>query len=124
MAAFARRAIELALEDRDAAAANDGWTFFDRSLIDAAAALDHVAQEGALRRLGTLHRYHPRVFMTPPWPAIYATDADRQHDLEAAVAEYHRLLTAYEMLGYAIAIVPQASVKARADWMQDRLDCE
>jgi predicted ATPase len=35
--AFARRAVGVALADRAAAAARDGWVFFDRGLIDAAA---------------------------------------------------------------------------------------
>ena len=40
LAAFARRAVELALSDLNAAAALPGWVFFDRGLVDAAAALN------------------------------------------------------------------------------------
>lgn len=32
LAAFARRAMEVALADRDAATRHDGWVFFDRGL--------------------------------------------------------------------------------------------
>jgi predicted ATPase len=35
--AFSRRAIAMALQDRAAAAALNGWVFFDRSLVDAVA---------------------------------------------------------------------------------------
>ena len=37
--AFLRRAVAMALADRAAAIASDGWVFFDRGLIDAAAGL-------------------------------------------------------------------------------------
>ncbi|MCO6418202.1 AAA family ATPase [Siccirubricoccus sp. KC 17139] len=115
LAGFARRAIALALADRAAAATRPGWVFFDRSLIDAAAALEHAAGEPALQRLGQAHRYHPTVFLTPPWPEIYATDPERRHGFDAAVAEYGRLVQAYQGLGYRLVILPKLSVARRAD---------
>lgn len=65
-AAFARRAIDVALADRAAADGHRGWTFFDRGLIDAASALDHLTGGDALRRLGRAHPYHRRVFLAHP----------------------------------------------------------
>src|SRR3954451_9444311 len=50
--AFARRAIEVALADRVAASRLKGWVFFDRGLVDAAAALQHLTGEPALATLG------------------------------------------------------------------------
>lgn len=118
LAAFARRAIEVATEDRDQAAVLPGWVFFDRSLIDAAAALhqaDPAQGEPILSSLNTMHRYHPLVFMTPPWPEIFSSDDERRHGIEAAVAEYQRLLEIYPTLGYEPVLLPQASVSDRAD---------
>src|SRR5262249_4631668 len=46
--AFARRVITMALADRAAAYSLDGWVFFDRGLIDAASALQHLTGEPAL----------------------------------------------------------------------------
>jgi predicted ATPase len=84
-AAFARRAIQLALADRSAAADRPaGWVFFDRGLIDAAAALEHLTGEPALDALGPAHRYHRRVFLAPPWPEIYLTDPERRHGFDDA----------------------------------------
>ena len=51
-AAFARRAIAMSLADRGAAAANEGWSFFDRGLIDAAAALQFLTGEPVVETLG------------------------------------------------------------------------
>jgi predicted ATPase len=118
-AAFARRAIAVALADRAAAEPLDGWVFFDRGLIDAAAALQHVTGEPALERLRLRDqdRYHRRVFLTPPWPEIYATDAERRHDLEAALAEYDRLLRVYPSLGYEVITLPKIGISERADFI-------
>ena len=119
--AFIRRAVAMALADRDAAAAHAGWVFFDRGLIDAAAGLQRLTGEPALDALGTAHRYHHKVFLTPPWPEIYVTDTERRHDLATAEREYADLLVTYPSLGYDIAILPKVSVAERADVIERSL---
>ncbi|TSD90645.1 AAA family ATPase [Mycobacterium sp. KBS0706] len=116
-AAFARRAIAMALADQTAAEALPSWVFFDRGLVDAAAALQHMTGEPALERLARPHPYHRRVFLTPPWPEIYGTDPERRHGLDAAMAEYERLLEAYPALGYEVVVLPKTSVAERADFV-------
>ena len=113
--AFARRAIQMAMADRDAAEGVDGWVFFDRGLIDAAAALQHLSGEPALAPLAQSHRYHRRVFLTPPWPEIHVTDGERRHGLDEAVEEYIRLMEVYPALGYEVTVLPLAGVAERAD---------
>ena len=51
--AFARLAIEVSLADRAAAEASAPWVFFDRGLIDAAAALEHLTGERVIESLGS-----------------------------------------------------------------------
>jgi predicted ATPase len=114
-AAFARRAIEMALADLEAAAGRPGWVFFDRGLVDAASALEHLTGEPALARLDAGRRYHRRVFLTPPWPEIYVTDGERRHRLADALPEYERLLRVYPALGYEVTVLPREPVTARAD---------
>lgn len=116
-AAFARRAIEMALADRAAAQTHSGWVFFDRGLIDAASALETLTGEQVLGKLAALHRYHRRVFMAPPWPEIYETDAERRHGFEASLPEYQRLEQALPVLGYAVISLPKVTVSARADFV-------
>lgn len=128
MPAFLERTLRLARQDyaqapRDA----DGWVFFDRSLIDAAAAwhehadradlsdLPNLTRLPRLARLSREYRYHPQVFLTPPWPEIYVQDAERRHDMQAAQAEYQRLLLAYPALGYTVHVLPKVSIAQRAD---------
>jgi predicted ATPase len=122
MAAFSRRAMAMALADRASACALKGWVFFDRGLVDAAASLQHLTGEHVLASLGQTHRYHRRVFLTPPWPEIYANDPERRHGLDAALAEYSRLLDAYASLGYEIFILPKVGVAERADFVLTTLE--
>lgn len=121
LAAFAKRAIAMALEDRARMLATTGWIFFDRGLIDAAVALQHATGEPAVDTLGLAHRYHRRVFLTPPWPGIYCRDGARRHDLGAAIAEYDRLVGSYRRLGYETMILPKTSVEERAELIMGRL---
>lgn len=116
-AAFARRAIAMALADRASAAGSSGWVFFDRGLIDAASGLEHLTGEPVLAALARSHRYHRRVFLAPPWPEIYVTDAERRHGLDAALAEYSRLLQVYPSLGYDVSVLPKVGVAERADFV-------
>jgi predicted ATPase len=122
MAAFARRAIATALTDRSSAPASGGWIFCDRSLIDAAVALQYLTREPVLEEFGQTHRYHRRVFLTPPWPELYFTDRERRHNPAAAVNEYFRLLKAYPSLGYEVSVLPRVGVVERADFVLRMLE--
>ena len=115
--AFAQRAIALALTDRTAASRVAGWVFFDRGMIDAAAALQQLTGEPTLATFGQAHRYHPRVFLAPPWPEIYVTDPERRHGFGAAIAEYQRLFDVYPSLGYEVTVLPKIGVPERADFV-------
>jgi len=119
--AFLRRAVEMSLADRAAAEALDGWVFFDRGLIDAASGITMLTGEPALPTLCGAHRYNRRVFMTPPWPEIYVTDAERRHSLAEAEPEYHRVLADCSALGYEPVILPKVSVAERCDLILETL---
>ena len=120
-AAFARRAVAVALDDLAAAAALPGLVFFDRGLVDAAAALEHLTGEPATDRLARRHPTNHRVFMAPPWPAIFASDTERRHGFDEAVAEYARLRKAYRRLGYDLVDLPKISVRERASFILEAL---
>jgi len=120
-AAFARRAIAMSLADRAAAEAVPGPIFFDRGLVDAAAALEHLTGEPAVEAYGREHRYNRHVFLAPPWPELYAGDDDRRHGLAEAIAEYDRLMVAFGRLDYDICILPKTSVVERADFILSKL---
>jgi predicted ATPase len=119
--AFVQHMIALALADLRAANSHGGWVFFDRGLIDALAALKHLTGEPTLNTVLEEHRFRRRVFLAPPWPEIYQTDAERRHGFDIAVAEYQRLLEVYPSLGYEVTILPKVGVSERADFVLDRL---
>jgi predicted ATPase len=116
-AAFARRAIQIALSDRERAWNQRGWIFFGRGLIDAVSALEELTGEGMLPVFGTQHRYHRKVFLAPPWPEIYQGDTERRHGFEAGVAEFERLQRVYPALGYEVIMLPKVTVDQRADFV-------
>jgi predicted ATPase len=116
-AAFALRAMSLALADRAALEGSTDWVFFDRGLIDAAAGFERETGQRVLVNLQSANRYHRRVFLTPPWPQIYVTDEERRHELDAALGEYQQLLEVYPSLGYDVVVLPRVSVSRRADFI-------
>ena len=120
LAAFARRAIDVAIADFERMRDHDGPVFFDRGLVDAAAALAHAGGDLAPDLLAR-YRYNARVFMTPPWPEIFETDDERRHDLEQGKAEYQRLLHFYPEHGYRPVILPKSAVEARVDFILGHL---
>lgn len=143
--AFALKAIETARADIANAADDENWTFFDRGLVDAASALEHATGQPITEILALHHRaadrpiadqpiadqpaddppalarFHRKVFLTPPWPEIHETDAERRHDFAEAEAEYRRLLTSYATLGFQPIILPKLTVQERANLVEQAL---
>ena len=120
--AFVRLVIAQAHSDRDAARDLQGkWVFFDRGLIDASIALQHLTGEPILAPPSSSHSDHRRVFMAPPWPEIYVTDDERRHSLNVGIAEYRRLIGAYPALGYEVVTLPKVGVTERADFVLQTL---
>jgi predicted ATPase len=111
-AGFARRVGELAAADL--AAAEPGWTFFDRGLVDAAIAWTHTTGQAWPQPLSS---YHRRVFLAPPWPELYRTDLERRHSFDDALAEYRRLVPGYRGLGYLLVELPRLTIAERADFV-------
>ena len=116
--AFIRRVITQARSNFSVARELGGrWVFFDRSLLDAAIALQHLTGEATSTSIGSLLRYHQRVFMAPQWPEMYVTDSERRHSPDVGVAEYQRLMNAYPALGYEVLILPKVAVAERAEFV-------
>jgi predicted ATPase len=122
MEAFAHRAIAVARSDLVKAESEPGLVFFDRSLIDAAVALQSATGVPLRETVGEKMHYAKTVFLAPPWTEIFAQDEDRRHGLNAAIEEFERLEFALQDLGYLTCLLPKASVRARADFMLDRIE--
>jgi predicted ATPase len=97
-------------------AADSSPTFFERGVVDAAGglygcgAIDRRAAAELIARF----RYHPRIFVFPPWEEIYRTDSERDQSFEEAVSVYRRTLDWYIGFDYEIVEVPFGPVADRA----------
>ena len=120
---FAERVTDLAIGDHDAALARGGLTLFDRSLIDAEAWYRRTARPlpDALQAALARCRYDRIVLFAPPWPDLFATDAERRHGFDEAVAEYDALLEAYAARGHDCVLLPRAGVAERVAFVLSRL---
>ncbi|GAA6155493.1 MAG: AAA family ATPase [Alphaproteobacteria bacterium] len=114
---FAELCISRAINHFEDAPA-DQTSFCDRSIIDAVSFLDHhdMTPEHSAEKAHR-YRYADDVFLTPPWPEIFTTDAERTHSFEDAVAEYERLVISYPQYGYRIHTIPKSPVAERADYI-------
>ena len=120
-AGFARRAIDVSIEDLRTVEQCAERVFFDRGLVDAAVALAHVTGESVEHILSTQPRFHRRMFLAPPWAEIFASDAQRPHGFDEASSEYERLAVAYPRLGYEVILLPKVNVNDRADFVLSKM---
>ncbi len=112
---FAMRAVEMARSDLSGAHEANGPVFFDRGLIDAAVALEFTGGPSKEETLGGIAPYADPVFVVPPWEEKFETDAERQHDFQAAVDEYDRIRRALEDLGHETIVLPRVDVSQRVE---------
>ena len=118
LAAFAELALSRAMHFFALAAPGERAVLFDRGIVDAVTALERLGRAAphhaeAVRRC----RYGRRVFMVPPWEALFAGDGERRHGFAEAVAEYEALMASYVAKGYAPEVVPRGAVADRADFL-------
>ncbi len=112
-----------ALAGSAAATARDAVVFHDRSVLESLAMLHQAGglDLPALRERCAARPFHARVFVLPPWPAIYRTDAERDHPFEHARRVHDEVVRWYASLGFVVDTVPCADVAARADHVLQRL---
>lgn len=99
-------------------------SFFDRGIVDAYGSFEHLGMEAPrhfLRAVDAL-RYHADVFVVPPWRQIFATDAERRHGYDSAVAAHSDLIATYARLGYNLIEVPRLDPSDRANFVLAHLD--
>lgn len=93
--------------------------FFDRSFLDSAAMIHEADLEmyAAIREVVDRNRFNNKVFITPPWEAIYQADSERDQTWEEAVHVYQRLYTWYEDQGYDLVVLPKGSIEQRVEFV-------
>jgi predicted ATPase len=98
-------------------------TFFDRGLPDTLgyAQIIELPNQRIIEDACELHRY-AKVFLAPPWRAIYATDTERKQTFEEALFSFEQAMKAYTRCGYDPILLPLTTPNDRADFVESHLD--
>ena len=104
-------------------AASPGPVFFERGVLDALCGIDRVTplSESELSTWLSTYQYFPKVFVLPPWKAIYANDAERDHTFEHAESVGRIAQEWYRRCRYQVLEVPKVSVDLRCTMVLDAL---
>ena len=117
---FVHETLRMDIENFVQHAATPGYVFFDRSVLDALCGLDSLARldESELSMWLSKYQYYSKVFLLPPWKAIYANDAERDHTFEHAEWVYKITQEWYRRLDrYQVVEVPKVSVAERCAYV-------
>lgn len=97
--------------------------FFDRGIPECLGEALLLGEEPAEHRMSASlsFRYNRRVFVTPPWPEIFANDAERRHSFDEALRHYRGDLLAYTRCGYELIEVPQGPVDSRVSFILEQV---
>ncbi|MGA0603613.1 AAA family ATPase [Caulobacter sp. KR2-114] len=95
----------------------EGRVFFDRAVPEAAAMLG-LPPPAHFARAAARFRFARRVFIAPPWRAIYVQDEERTQTWDEALATDAACRAAYAFFGYELVELPLANVAARADFVE------
>jgi predicted ATPase len=121
---FAHATLRMDIENYDHHATTPGYVFFERSVLDALCGLDRVARlnESELSAWLSKYQYCSKIFLLPPWKAIYVNDDERDHTFEHAELVYGIMREWYRRLGrYQIIEVPKVSVSERCTFVLQAL---
>jgi predicted ATPase len=125
-ALFAQKMLDHDIAAHGRSRRNGRLTFHDRGVPDVVGYLTlcklPVSKEAdqAARTL----RYHPRVFIAPPWPEIFGQDAERRQDFEEAERTFAAMVRVYPNYGYELVELPKATIAERVAFVLDRIDLD
>ncbi|MGH3327893.1 MAG: AAA family ATPase [Streptomycetales bacterium] len=93
--------------------------FFDRGVPDVAGYLRLLGQPvpAHIDAAARVFRYNQRVFIAPPWPAIYTPDEERKQTFDEATRTSEAMAAAYLDYGYDLVVLPMASVEDRVEFV-------
>jgi predicted ATPase len=123
---FAQEVLRLDVENYACHAAASDVVFFDRSVLDSLCMLDQVEplSKSELSAWLSKYQYSSKVFVFPPWEAIYVNDAERDHTFEHVEAVHRGVREWYSQCRYQILEVPKVSVSERCAFVVQALESE
>ncbi len=122
-AAFAELMLSWEMRSYRMACQQPGPAFFDRGVPDVVGYLRLVGLPvpAYADAAAKAFRYRPPVFIAPPWPEIFAQDAERKQSFEEAQRTYAAMVDTYANYGYELVALPLASVEHRVRFILDHL---
>lgn len=122
-ALYAELMLDRDMQAHDGMRYETGPVFFDRGVPELIGYLEMMghAVPAHFERAAALFRYNPTVFLAPPWPDIYAHDAERKQSLCEAERSYRVCAEIYPRLGYRTLELPRASVAERVRFVLSHL---
>jgi predicted ATPase len=94
-------------------------SFYDRGIPDIIGFLMKDKKEISLElnQIAIEYQYFNKVFITPPWEAIFQRDNERKEDFIDAIKVHKCIESIYSQLGYNLIAVPMGSIKSRAEFI-------
>jgi predicted ATPase len=113
--AFAELMLSWEMRSYRTAQKMSGPVIFDRGVPDVLGylRLSRLSIRAHVEKAAKIFRYHPRVFIAPPWGEIFGLDAQRKQSFEEAQATYRVMMETYSALGYRLIPLPLESVEER-----------
>src|SRR5580658_6469101 len=117
--AFAELMLSWEMRSYRAALKLNGPVIFDRGIPDVLGYLRlcDLPIPAHVTKAAQAFRYHHRVVVAPPWPEIFAMDAERKQTFEEAEATHQVMIETYSALGYEMIPLPLDSVQERVKFL-------
>jgi len=120
---FAHDILRMDIENFVQHAASPGHVFFDRSVLDALCWVNQLRPltDSELNKWLSTYQYGSKVFVLPPWRAIYTNDDERDHTFEHAESVHGATQEWYRRCGYQLIEVPRVPVAERCNYVLETL---
>ncbi len=124
--AFAELMLSWELRSYRAASTMHQPVVFDRGVPDVAGYLKlcGLPIPAHVWKAAELYRYHRRVFVAPPWAAIFTHDAERKQSFAEAEATYEAVTSVYKSLDYELVELPLVPIDERAQFVMNTVGIE
>lgn len=121
---FAELMLAWELRSHHTASRLSGPVFFDRGVPDTLAylKLSGLPIPAHMEKAADHFRYNRRVFIAPPWPEIFAQDAERKQNIDEAERTFEALTDTYPRYGYELITLPRVPVAERLTFIFAELD--
>ncbi len=121
--AFARAMFDSEFAALAAASSYAGVTIFDRGLPDTIGflRLERLNVPPEMDAACRTRRYTGPILVTPPWPEIYVSYAERTQTWDEALASAEATSAAWRSYGYELIEIPRLDVAVRADFVEAKV---